>query len=118
MPRVRNPKFRRVRSRVNWERPPGGRLLRLDNAAHYVDSDILVYDIDGVNAVAVAQHTTDQRIPPLPLPHSGSTKSTDIFNFEKRIAEITPDIGYLNDPVKVNNKMQVHKYSLWTWILF
>jgi len=31
----------------------------------------------------------------------------DIFNFEKRIAEITPDIGYLNDPVKVNNKMQV-----------
>ena len=42
----------------------------------------------------------------------------DIFNFEKRIAEITPDIGYLNDPVKVNNKMQVHKYSLWTWILF
>ena len=25
MPRVRNPKFRRVRARVNWERPPGGR---------------------------------------------------------------------------------------------
>ena len=30
----------------------------------------------------------------------------DIFNFEKRIAEITPDISYLNDPVKVNNKMK------------
>lgn len=33
--------------------------------------------------------------------------SIDIFNFEKRIAEITPDISYLNDPVKVNNKMKV-----------
>ena len=31
----------------------------------------------------------------------------DIFNFEKRIAEITPDISYLNNPVKVNNKMKV-----------
>jgi len=81
MPRVRTPKFRRVRARVNWERPPGGRLLRLDNAAHYVDSDILVYNIDSVNAVAVAQHTTDQRIPPLPLQES--TKSNDVFNFEK-----------------------------------
>ena len=30
----------------------------------------------------------------------------DMFNFEKRIAEITPDISYLNDPVKVNNKMK------------
>jgi len=78
---VRNPKFRRVRARVNWERPPGGRLLRLDNAAHYVDRDILVYNIDSVNAVAVAKHTTDQRIPPLPLQES--TKSNDIFNFEK-----------------------------------
>ena len=39
----------------------------------------------------------------------------DIFNFEKRIAEITPDISYLNDPVKVNNKMKVkesNKYNL------
>ena len=78
---MRTPKFRRVRARVNWERPPGGRLLRLDNAAHYVDSDILVYNIDSVNAVAVAQHTTDQRIPPLPLQES--TKSNDVFNFEK-----------------------------------
>ena len=78
---MRTPKFRRVRARVNWERPPGGRLLRLDKAAHYVDSDILVYNIDSVNAVAVAQHTTDQRIPPLPLQES--TKSNDVFNFEK-----------------------------------
>ena len=83
MPRVRKPKIRRVRARVNWERSSGGRLLRLDNAAHYVDSDILVYDIDGVNAFALAQHTTNQRIPPLPLPHSESTTSTGIFNFEK-----------------------------------
>jgi len=94
MPRVQKTKFRRGRARVNWERSSGGRLLRLDNAAHYVDSDILVYDIDGVNAVAVAQHTIcktlcrgsytiGQRIPPLPPPHSEFTKSTDIFNFEK-----------------------------------
>ena len=33
--------------------------------------------------------------------------SIDIFNFEKRIAEITPDICYLNDPVRVNNEMKV-----------
>ena len=81
MPRVRNPKFRRVWASVNWERTSGGRLHRLDNAAHYIDSDILVYNIDSVNAVAVAQHTTDQRISPLPL--QKSTKSNDIFNFEK-----------------------------------
>jgi len=31
----------------------------------------------------------------------------DIFNFEKRIAEITPGLDYLNDPMKVNNKMKV-----------
>ena len=30
----------------------------------------------------------------------------DMFNFEKRIAEITPDIEYMNNPVKVNNKMK------------
>ena len=36
----------------------------------------------------------------------------DIFNFEKRIAEITPDISYLNDPVKVNNKMKVKQIKL------
>lgn len=33
--------------------------------------------------------------------------AVDIFNFEKRIAEITPGLGYLNDPIKVNNKMKV-----------
>ena len=31
----------------------------------------------------------------------------DIFNFEKRIAEITPSSTYMNDPIKVNNKMKV-----------
>merc|ERR1719336_3473976 len=31
----------------------------------------------------------------------------DIFNFEKRIAEITPDKKYMNDPIKVNNKLKV-----------
>ena len=97
MPRLRNSKFRRVRARVNWERSSGGRLLRLDSAAHYVDSDILVYDIDGVNAVAVAQHTTDQRIPPLPLPHS---ESTNIFTFKKleRHNTLEPILEYLGVP--------------------
>ena len=33
--------------------------------------------------------------------------SIDIFNFEKRIAEITPDSQYMSDPIKVNNKMKV-----------
>ena len=33
--------------------------------------------------------------------------AVDIFNFEKRIAEITPGREYLEDPVKVNNKMKV-----------
>ena len=81
MPRVRNPKFRRVRARVNWERSSGGRLLRLDNPAHYVDGDILVYNIDRVNAVAVVQHTTDQWIPSLGLLEN--TNSNEVFNFEK-----------------------------------
>ena len=71
----------RVRERVNWERSSGGRLLRLNNPAHYVDSDILVYDIDSVNAVAVAQHTSDQRIPP--PPPLESTESNEVFYFEK-----------------------------------
>ena len=35
--------------------------------------------------------------------------SIDIFNFEKRIAEITPDNKYMTDPIKVNNKMKVSK---------
>ena len=35
----------------------------------------------------------------------------DMFNFEKRIAEITPDIEYRNNPVKVNNKMKESIYK-------
>ena len=35
----------------------------------------------------------------------------DMFNFEKRIAEITPDIEYMNNPVKVNNKMKESIYK-------
>ena len=38
----------------------------------------------------------------------------DMFNFEKRIAEITPDIEYMNNPVKVNNKMKASIYHLQT----
>ncbi len=33
--------------------------------------------------------------------------AVDIFNFEKRIAEITPDMAYMSDPLKVNNKVKV-----------
>ena len=33
--------------------------------------------------------------------------AVDIFNFEKRIAEITPGQDYLADPLKINNKMKV-----------
>ena len=83
MPRVRNPMFRRRgRARVNWERSSGGRLLRLDNPAQYMDSDLLIYNIDHVNAIAVAQHTTEQRVPPLP-PLTESAQSNEVFNFEK-----------------------------------
>ena len=44
----------------------------------------------------------------------------DMFNFEKRIAEITPDIEYRNNPVKVNNKMKESIYKshcFLTWLL-
>jgi len=35
--------------------------------------------------------------------------AVDIFNFEKRIAEITPGQDYLADPLKINNKMKVRE---------
>jgi len=107
MPRIRNPKFK-TRTRINWERSSGGRLLRLENAAHYVDSDILIYDIDDVNAAAVANHSSDQRIPPLPLIPFGKTDEefnspitsaiTDqVFFFEKleRHNSLEPIINFL-----------------------
>ena len=31
--------------------------------------------------------------------------SVDMFNFEKRLAEITPDFEYLADPIKTLNRM-------------
>ena len=80
MPRIRNPKFR-TQTRINWDRSSGGRLLRLDNPAQFVDSDILVYNIDNVNLFAVAEHSSDQRIPPL-VPFT-STGTEQVFNFEK-----------------------------------
>ena len=30
-----------------------------------------------------------------------------MFNFEKRISEITPEGSYLSDPIKINNRMMV-----------
>ena len=33
--------------------------------------------------------------------------SIDIFNFEKRISEITPEASYMADPIKINNRMMV-----------
>ena len=107
MPRIRNPKFK-TRTRINWERSSGGRLLRLENAAHYVDSDILVYNIDDVNAAAMANHSSNQRIPPLPLMTFGKTDEefnspitsaiTDqVFFFEKleRHNSLEPIINFL-----------------------
>jgi hypothetical protein len=41
--------------------------------------------------------------------------SIDIFNFEKRIAEITPEQDYLDDPLKINNKMKVMQCSWIPW---
>lgn len=52
--------------RVNWERRRGGRLLRLGRPAHFVDSEVMVYDIDTVNERTVKAHTVEQRVPPLP----------------------------------------------------
>ena len=37
--------------------------------------------------------------------------AVDIFNFEKRIAEITPGQDYLADPLKINNKMKVFSFD-------
>lgn len=94
MPRIRNPKFK-TRTRINWERSSGGRLLRLENAAHYVDSDILVYNIDNVNLFAVAQHSSDQRIPPLvPFKFTGTEQ---VSNFEKleRHNSLEPILNFL-----------------------
>ena len=39
--------------------------------------------------------------------------AVDIFNFEKRIAEITPDMVYMSDPLKVNNKVSVRIFPVW-----
>ena len=94
MPRIRNPKFK-TQTRVNWDRSSGGRLLRLDNPAQFVDSDILVYNIDNVNLFAVAEHSSDQRIPPL-VPFT-STESDQVFNFEKleRHNSLEPILNFL-----------------------
>ena len=94
MPRIRNPKFQ-TQTRINWDRSSGGRLLRLDNPAQFVDSDILVYNIDNVNLFAVAQHSSDQRIPPL-VPFT-STESDQVFNFEKleRHNSLEPILNFL-----------------------
>ena len=42
----------------------------------------------------------------------------DMFNFEKRIAEITPGSEYMNNPLKVNNKMKVSNLQLWDCGMF
>ena len=52
-------KKRPLAGMISWERN-GGRLQRLDNLALQEDVDILVYDIDNVNAGALAEHTSEQ----------------------------------------------------------
>ena len=64
--------------RISWERN-GGRLQRLDKPALQEDVDLLVYDIDKVNAGALAEHTVEQKIP-LP-PVMGASQSNDVFDF-------------------------------------
>ena len=80
---------------ISWERDDEGRLQRLDNQALQEDSDLLVYNIDSVNAGALARHATEQRIPP--PPPSGSTQSNGIFNFEilERNEMLDPILSFL-----------------------
>ena len=81
--------------RVSWERNDEGRLQRLDQQALQEDGDLLVYNIDSVNAGALARHATDQRIAsPPPIE---STQSNDIFDFGKleRNEMLDPILGFL-----------------------
>ena len=74
-------KWRPGGGRISWERNDGGRLQRLDNQALQEDSDLLVYNIDRVNAGALARHATDQTIaPPPPIE---SAQSNGVFDFAK-----------------------------------
>ena len=67
--------------RVSWERN-GGRLQRLDKPALQEDVDLLVYDIDNVNAGALAEHTVEQRISLPPGKEASQSQSNDVFDFE------------------------------------
>ena len=81
--------------RVSWERNDEGRLQRLDQQALQEDGDLLVYNIDSVNAGALARHATDQRIAPPPLIEGARSK--DAFNFEtlERNEMLDPILSFL-----------------------
>ena len=80
--------------RVSWERN-GGRLQRLDKPALQEDVDLLVYDIDKVNAGAVAEHTVEQKIP-LP-PVMVASQSNDVFDFQvlERVDQLDLILSFL-----------------------
>ena len=80
--------------RLSWERA-GGRLVRLAAAARYVDTDIMVYDIDAVNARAVEAHTAEQRVPPIPTTLAPSSGELLGFSTLQRHNCLHPILGFL-----------------------
>ena len=80
--------------RISWERN-GGRLQRLDKPALQEDVDLLVYDIDNVNAGALTRHTVEQKIP-LP-PVMGASQSNDVFDFQvlERVDQLDLILSFL-----------------------
>ena len=83
--------------RVSWERN-GGRLQRLDKPALQEDVDLLVYNIDNVNAVALAEHTAEQNqkisLPPV---KEASNQSNIVFSFEmlERVDQLDLILSFL-----------------------
>ena len=80
--------------RISWERDLDGRLQRLDSPALQEDADLLVYNIDIVNAGALARHAVDQII--LPPPGLEFTQHV-IFDFERleRYQMLDPVLSFI-----------------------
>ena len=82
--------------RITWERDLDGSLQRLDSPALQEDGDLLVYNIDTVNAGALARHAVDQII--LPPPDLEFTQQANvIFDFERieRDQMLDPVLSFL-----------------------
>ena len=80
--------------RISWDRDLDGRLQRLDSPALQEDGDLLVYNIDIVNAGALARHAVDQII--LPPPGLEFTQHV-IFDFERleRYQMLDPVLSFI-----------------------